>query len=134
MEREILVVTIHVCGICIRKGLVEGHWSLDSLVLGVQHLGDITLELVSLRLNIFDGETYHCAPDLDCHCVLGLESELLLEKDDCSKLGGVIFYIEAILFALDDCVTPTDADVIDPHLTLMASSELELRLLWGHSE
>lgn len=62
--------------------------------------------------------------------MLGLESQLVFQKDDRAELGGVIFYVEAVLLTLDDSMAPADTDVVDTHLTLVASSQLELRLFW----
>ena len=122
MQWEVLVVTIHIGGVGIGKSLIQSNWSLDGLVLRVEHLRHITLQLVALRLHILDREADHCASNLNRHRVLCLEPQLLFQQDDGSKLGGVVLDIEAILLALYDGVTSTHADVVDTHLTLMATS------------
>lgn len=66
--------------------------------------------------------------------MVSLQSELFLEQNDGAKLGGVVLDVEAVLLALDDCVAPTHGNIVDPHLTLVASTELELSLLWCHLE
>ena len=54
-----------------------------------------------------------------------LESQLVLQENDCSKLGGVVFNVETVLLTLDDSVASTDRDIIYTHLRLVASSQLE---------
>ena len=66
--------------------------------------------------------------------MVSLQSELVLEQNDGAKLGGVVLDVEAVLLALDDCVASTHGNIVDPHLTLVASTELELSLLWCHLE
>lgn len=66
--------------------------------------------------------------------MMSFKSQLVLKQNDCSELGSIIFNIEAILFALDDCMTSTNTDIIDSYLTFMTSSKLELSLLWSNSE
>lgn len=72
MEREILVVTIHVGSIGFGEGLVQRNWTLDSFVFRVKHFGDITLKFITLRLYIFNSEADDCASDLHCHRMLCL--------------------------------------------------------------
>jgi len=60
--------------------------------------------------------------------MLGFQSELLLQQDDGPELRGVVLDVEPILLALDDSVAPAHTDVIDAHLTLMTTAQLELRL------
>lgn len=66
--------------------------------------------------------------------MLSLESQLLFQQDDGTELGRVVFDVEPILLALNDSVTPTHADVVDTNLTFMSTPELELWLLWSHSQ
>lgn len=134
MKWEVLVVTIHVGGIGIRDGLVEGARCLDCFILGVKYLGHVTLQLVSLGLNVFYGEADDCASYLDGHSVLSLQPKLLLQENNCTELGRVVLDVETILLAFDDSVTSTDTDIINSHLTLVASSEFELRLLRSHGQ
>ena len=129
MKWEILVVTIHVGGVGLWDGLIECHRALDCFVLGVKHLRHITLELIPLGLDVLDGEADDCAADLHSHGVLRLQTQLLLQQDDRAELRRVVLDVEAVLLALDDGVTPTDGDVVDTHLTLVATAEFELRLL-----
>ena len=63
-----------------------------------------------------------------------LKPQLVLEEDDGSELGSVVLDVETILLTLDDGVTPTNRDVVDSHLTLVASSKFELALIRGHGE
>ena len=51
-----------------------------------------------------------------------LESQLVLQENDCSKLGGVVFDVETVLLTLDDCVTSANTDVVDSNLTFVTSS------------
>lgn len=74
MKWEILVVTIHVGGVSVGKSLVEGYWTLDCFVLGVQHLRYVTLQLVTFRLNVFNCEADDCASNLHGHSMLGFQS------------------------------------------------------------
>lgn len=76
----------------------------DCLILGVEDFSDLTPQLVSFGLDILDGERNDSSSNLDSHCVLRLQSQLVLEQDDGSELGGVILNIETILLALDDSV------------------------------
>lgn len=134
MQWEVLVISIHICCISVRQSLVQSNWALDSFIFRIKDFGDIALQLVSLRLNIFYGEAYDCATNLNCHSMLGFESKLVLEQNNGSKFGGVIFNIEAILLALYNCMTSTHTDIIDSHLAFMASSKLEFRLFRCHSQ
>jgi hypothetical protein len=54
--------------------------------------------------------------------MMSLKSELVLEKNDGSKLGGVVLDVESILLALDDRMASANTDVIDSHLALVPSS------------
>ena len=63
-----------------------------------------------------------------------LQSELVLQKDDGSKLRGVVFDVESILLALDDSVASTDTDIIDSDLGLMTTSKFEFSLLRSHCQ
>jgi len=65
---------------------------------------------------------------LDSHGVACLESELVLQKNDGSELRSIVLDVESVWFALDDGVTSAHTDVIDSHLTLVTSTELELAL------
>ena len=134
MQREILIVSVHVRCIGIRKRLVQRNGSLNRLILGVEHLGHIALQLVALRLHVLNCEADDRTTDLDGHGVLRLQSQFFLEEDDRAELGGVVLDVEAVLLALDDGVAATDTDVVDTHLTLMAAPQLELRLFWCHRE
>ena len=66
--------------------------------------------------------------------MLGLESQLVLEKNDGSKLRSIVFDVEAVRLTLDDGVTSGNTDVVNSHLTLVASSQFELILLWSHCQ
>lgn len=125
VQWEVLVVTIHICGICIWESLIQGNWSLDGLVFRVKDFGHVTLEFVSLGLNVFNCEANDCPSYLNGHGMLGLESQLLFQQDDRSELRGVVFNIETILLALNDRVTSTHTDVVDAYLTLVATSQFE---------
>jgi hypothetical protein len=63
-----------------------------------------------------------------------LKPQLVLEEDDGSELGSIVLNVETVLLTLDDGVTPTDRDVIDSHLTLVASSKFEFALVRCHGE
>lgn len=52
----------------------------------------------------------------------GFQSEFVLEQDNGSKFRSIIFDVEAILLALDDCMASANTNVIDSYLTLMASA------------
>ena len=122
MKREVLVVAIHIGGIGIRNDFIDGDRTLDCFVLLVQNLRDITLEFVSFRLHILDGETDDCATNLHCHCVLRLQPQFLLQKDDRSELRSIVLNVETIMLALDYSVTAANTNVIDTHLAFMSSS------------
>jgi len=79
MKREVLVVAIHVGGVGVWDDFIDGNWALDGFVLLVEHLGNIALELVALRLHVLDRETDDCATHLHCHRVLRLQPQLLLQ-------------------------------------------------------
>ena len=66
--------------------------------------------------------------------MVGLQSELILQKDDCTKLGGIVLDVETILLALDDSVASTDTDIVDSHLGLMTTSKLEFGLIRSHRQ
>jgi hypothetical protein len=134
MKREVLVVAIHVGCIGIWYDLINCDGTLDCFVLLIEDLGNIALELVTLRLHIFDGEANDCAAYLHCHRVLRLQPQLLLQQDDCSELGSIVLNVEAVMLALDDSVTATHTDVIDTHLALVSAAQLELGLLRRHCE
>lgn len=61
--------------------------------------------------------------------MVSLEPQLVLEEDNGTKFGRVVFNVESILFTLDDSVTSTHTDIVDSNLTLMSSTKLELSLL-----
>ena len=79
VKREVLVVAIHVGGVGVRDDLIDGDRALDGLVLLVEHLRNVALELVTLRLHVLDREADDCAADLHCHGVLRLQPQLLLQ-------------------------------------------------------
>lgn len=133
MKREVLVVPIQVGGVRIGKGLVEGTWSLYRFILGVQYLWDITLQFVTLRLYVLDGETYHRTANLDSHSMLSLKPELVFKKDDSTELWGIVLNVEAVLLAFDDSMAATNTNIVDTNLTLMTTAKLELRLFVGNS-
>lgn len=122
MKREVLVVAIHVGGVGVWDDFIDGDWALDCFVLLIEDLGNIALELVALRLHIFDGEADHCASDLYCHRVLRLQSKLLFQQDDGAELGSVVLNIESIMLAFDDSVTATNTDVVNTYLTLVSTT------------
>lgn len=66
--------------------------------------------------------------------MLGLESKFLFQKDDGSKLRGVVLDVKAVLLALDDGMAATNTYVVDPNLTLVTPSKFELRLLGSDGE
>ena len=66
--------------------------------------------------------------------MVSLQSQLVLKEHDGSELRGVVLDVEAILLALDDGVEARHTDVVDSDLRLVASSELELRLLRSHCQ
>lgn len=66
--------------------------------------------------------------------MVSLQAELVLEKDDGTKLRGVVFDIKAVLLTLDDSMASTHTDVVDPNLGLMATTKFELGLLGGHCQ
>jgi hypothetical protein len=57
--------------------------------------------------------------------VLRLEPQLVLEKDNRTELRGIVLNIEPILFALDNGVTSANTDVVNSHLTFVASAQFE---------
>jgi hypothetical protein len=66
--------------------------------------------------------------------VVGLQSELIFQKDDGTELRGVVFNIETILLALDDSVASTDTNIIDSNLGLMSTSKFKFGLLRSHRQ
>ena len=113
MKREVLVITVHVrIGLAPRLWRLKAHtlwkWTggLYHLVLGVEHLGHVALQLVSLGLHVLNGEGDDCSAHLHRHRVMRLEPQPALEQDDRTKLGGVVLDVEAILLALDDGMAP----------------------------
>lgn len=66
--------------------------------------------------------------------MVSLQTKLVLQKDDGPELGRVIFDVEPVLLALDDCVASAHANVVDTHLRFVTSPEFELSLLWGHCQ
>ena len=92
------------------------------------------LEFLFLRLDVLDGERYDSSTNLHSHGMMSLKSQLVLQQDDRAELRGVVFDVETILFALDDCVASTDTDIVDTHLTFMTSTKFELTLLGSHSK
>jgi len=132
MQWEILIVSIQIGGIGIRKSLVESNRSLDGLVLWIKYFGYITLEFVSLRLYVFNSEADDSTANLDSHGVLCLQSELVLQEYNGTEFRSVIFDVKTILFTLDDCMASTDTNVVDTYLTLMTPSKFEFWLFWCH--
>ena len=57
--------------------------------------------------------------------MLCLQPEFIFKKNNGSKLRGVVLNVEAVLLALDDGMASTHTDIIDSHLTLVATAELE---------
>jgi len=66
--------------------------------------------------------------------VVGLQSELIFQKDDGTELRGVVFNIETILLALDDSVASTDTNIIDSNLGLMTTSKFKFSLLRSYRQ
>ena len=66
--------------------------------------------------------------------MLGLQPELLLQQDDGAELGSIVLDVKTIMFALNDCVTAANTDIVNTYLTLMTSSKLELGLLRRHGQ
>jgi len=66
--------------------------------------------------------------------VVGLQSELIFQKDDGTELRGVVFNIETILLAFDDSVASTDTNIIDSNLGLMTTSKFKFCLLRSHRQ
>ena len=66
--------------------------------------------------------------------MLGLEAQLVFEQNNSTELACIILNIEAILLALDDGMTSRNGNVIDAHLRLMPSSELELTLFGSNCQ
>ena len=69
-----MVVTIHVGGIGVGDGLVQGDWSFDGFVFGVEDFRDVALQLISFRLHVLDREADHCASHLHGHSVLSFQA------------------------------------------------------------
>ena len=122
MKREVLVVAIHVGCVGIWYDLINCDRTLDCFVLLIEDLGNITLELVTLRLHIFDCEANNCTSNLHCHCVLSLQPQFLLQKDDGSEFGSIVLNVEAVMLTFDDSVTATHTDVVDTHLALVSTA------------
>ena len=66
--------------------------------------------------------------------MVGLQSELIFQKDDGTELRGVVFNIETILLAFDDSVASTDTNIIDSNLGLMTTSKFKFCLLRSHRQ
>ena len=56
------------------------------------------------------------------------QAHFLFHKDNSAELGKVVFDIETVFLALDDCVAARDGNVVDAHFGLVAAAQLELRL------
>ena len=66
--------------------------------------------------------------------MVSLKSQLILEQDNSTELGSVVFDVEPILLAFDDSMAPAHTNIVDPDLALVSSSELEFVLFGSHCE
>ena len=90
--------------------------------------------LRNIRLH---GERNHRSTNLNSFGHLRLKIDRTFGKNESSKLGKVIFEVEAtvVLVVLHQRMATTHGDVRDSHITLVASSEFEhvLFVVW-HDE
>jgi hypothetical protein len=66
--------------------------------------------------------------------MVGFQPQLLFEKNNCAKLGGIIFDVKSVVFTLNNGMASRYTNIVDSDLGLVASSQLELSLLRGKSE
>jgi len=62
------------------------------------------------------------------------QPKFVFEENDGAELRSVVFDVETVGLALDNGMTTTHTNVVDPHLTLVASAQLEFSLVIGYSQ
>lgn len=136
MQREILVISIQICCVGIGKGFQcnRSLYLRDSLIFRVEHLWDVALQFIPLRLYIFNCETNDRTPNLDGHGMLCFQSQLILQEDYRAELRCIILDVEAVLLTFDDSMTSADTDIIDTYLTLVTTTQFEFWLFWRDRE
>lgn len=67
-------------------------------------------------MDVLDSERDNSSAHLNRHGVRGFKSQLVLKKDDCSKLTRVVFDVKSVGLALNDGMASTDTNVINSHL------------------
>jgi hypothetical protein len=61
--------------------------------------------------------------------MVSFESKFVLQKYNRSEFAVIVLNVESIWFTLDNRMATTNTNIVDSDLTLMTSTQFEIRLL-----